>query len=586
VTTTPGTPIGSSTTPPRTMLRVSLSIAAVATAILAWLTFRRATTPWSSMPDADYWGNISGLITDTGIRLDLAALLHHNNEHIVPIPKLIYAANYLITAGSNTGLIVYSLFAGAVCALLLLLLAKEVLAETPWRFLLCALLFPLVMFSAKLTHSYFLGMSGTIWLTADIFVILTAACLAKAVTTERPGWLLAALAAGLLGVLAYSTAIYVLLVLLIYCLAKLWRPSLPGPRSTSLFLAASAVILVVLGAGLAYRNQPRGHPGLEFDPLGVAEFVLVYLGNALSTGPLRVVVGLIILAAGGLAVRSLAAQGRIKETLPFVVLFLFAPFNALMTGIGRLGYGVKIAATSRYQSVTAITLIATITLVLAALPLDPPSRRGRIVRTAAIVALLCCGVILALDRSYVRNYAARNERKAVAEIALRQGIEGEQHLKAATPATRQFERVLPRLRSAKHAPFHWRSRCEDLLGQAIPKPETPTADVGRIETLSVYERADKSGRAVELSGFAARDGAAPECVVIVDGNSTAIGAGAAVLERPDLERNAGRSLGLAGWKAVASLPPSPPVCAFALFPGAAELMPLANCEPAAIEAPR
>ena len=27
------------------------------------------------------------------------------------------------------------------------------------------------MFSAKLTHSYFLGMSGTIWLTADLFVI-------------------------------------------------------------------------------------------------------------------------------------------------------------------------------------------------------------------------------------------------------------------------------------------------------------------------------------------------------------------------------------------------------------------------------
>ena len=107
------------------------------------------------------------------------------------------------------------------------------------------------------------------------------------------------------------------------------------------------------------------------------------------------------------------------------MLFLFAPFNALMTGIGRLGYGVKIAATSRYQSVTAITLIATITLVLAALPQDPVSRRARILRNAAFVVLICCAVILALDRSYVRNYAARNERKVIAEIALRQGIEGD-----------------------------------------------------------------------------------------------------------------------------------------------------------------
>ena len=295
------------------------------------------------MPDANSRGNISGLITETGVKLDLATLFHHNNEHIVPIPKLIYVANYVLTSGSNTGLIVYSLFAGAACTFLLLLLAKDVLAGTPRRLLLCALLFPLVMFSAKLTHSYFLGMSGAIWLTADLFVILSVACFAKAIATERPGWLVAALAFGVLGVLAYSTTVYVLLVLLIYCLAKLWRQSLPGPRSTPLLLGTIAAILTVLGLGLANRNQPPSHPEFQFDLLGLGEFVLVYLGNVLTTGPLRVVVGLVILIAGALAIRSLAREGRLKETLLFAVLFLFAPFNALMTGIGRLGYGVKIA---------------------------------------------------------------------------------------------------------------------------------------------------------------------------------------------------------------------------------------------------
>jgi len=93
------------------------------------------------MPDADYWGNISGLITETGVKLDLATLFRHNNEHIVPIPKLIYIANYLLTSGSNTGLIVYSLLVGVACTLLLLLLAKDILAGTPPRLLLCAVLF-------------------------------------------------------------------------------------------------------------------------------------------------------------------------------------------------------------------------------------------------------------------------------------------------------------------------------------------------------------------------------------------------------------------------------------------------------------
>ena len=123
------------------------------------------------------------------MRLGLDTLLRHNNEHIVVIPKLVYAANYLVTSGSNTGLIVYSLAVGIAITALLLFLARKLLIDTPWRLLLCALLFPLVMFSAKLTHSYFLGMSGTIWLTADLFVILSAAALARAVTAESSNWL-------------------------------------------------------------------------------------------------------------------------------------------------------------------------------------------------------------------------------------------------------------------------------------------------------------------------------------------------------------------------------------------------------------
>ena len=104
-------------------------------------------------------------------------------------------------------------------------------------------------------------------------------------------------------------------------------------------------------------------------------------GNALTTGPLRLVAGLVILGAGIVSIWRLAAERRVKETLLWVILFFFAPFNALMTGIGRLGYGVKIAATSRYQSVTAITLIAMIVLVLSAedrvvASRNPPAERG------------------------------------------------------------------------------------------------------------------------------------------------------------------------------------------------------------------
>jgi len=90
-------------TSPRTRTWVFLAVAALVTAIAAALTFRRAITPWSTLPDSDYWGNISGIVTESGVRLGLDTLLRHNNEHIVVIPKLVYAANYLVTSGSNTG---------------------------------------------------------------------------------------------------------------------------------------------------------------------------------------------------------------------------------------------------------------------------------------------------------------------------------------------------------------------------------------------------------------------------------------------------------------------------------------------------
>jgi len=88
----------------------------------------------------------------------------------------------------------------------------------------------------------------------------------------------------------------------------------------------------------------------------------------------------------------------------------------------------------------------------------------------------------------------------------------------------------------------------------------------------------RGGGALELSGWAHRDEVAAECVILVDGAGTAIGAGAFVTRRPDVEQAAALSLGLVGWKGVAAVPASAPVCAFALFPGESELVPLADCQ--------
>ena len=101
------------------------------------------------------------------------------------------------------------------------------------------------------------GMTGS---ATGSFVIASAAALARAVATESAPWLLVSLFAGVLGVLAYSTAIYMLIVLVLFCAAKLLRPKLPGPASRPLLLGTLAAALLVLGLGLAFRNAPQANP--------------------------------------------------------------------------------------------------------------------------------------------------------------------------------------------------------------------------------------------------------------------------------------------------------------------------------------
>ena len=318
-----------------------------------------------------------------------------------------------------------------------LYLALPLFRDTPIRLLLCAVLFPLAMFSAKLSHSYFLGMSGTIWLTADLFVILGAAALARAVTEQNASWLFAALLAGLLGVLSYSTAVYLLLVVLITCIAFLLVPRLRGTMSWAVPAGIGSAALVVLVLGATGYSRPPQHPAWRFDLIELARFVLVYLGTALAEGHLRWVAGLGILAAGATAILRLVTERRTTEMFAWIVLFFYAPFNGLMTGIGRLGLGSETASSSRYQAVTAISLIAAITVVLAALPKGNVPRRVGLARGAVIVALIAIAVVLATNRAFVRKNVARNQVKAIAEIAMRHNIQSEYHLNTVEHGSRE-----------------------------------------------------------------------------------------------------------------------------------------------------
>jgi hypothetical protein len=96
--------------------------------------------------------------------------------------------------------------------------------------------------------------------------------------------------------------------------------------------------------------------------------------------------------------------------------------------------------------------------------------------------------------------------------------------------------------------------------------------------------ASGGGRALELSGWAEWQGAAAECIILADASGTAIGAGAPVRRRPDIEEAMAGPRGLVGWSGVAAMPTSSRLCAFALFPGESEPVPLGDCQAVPVSA--
>jgi hypothetical protein len=155
-------------------------------------------------------------------------------------------------------------------------------------------------------------------------------------------------------------------------------------------------------------------------------------------------------------------------------------------------------------------------------------------------------------------------------------VEGAHHLKVATPAIEELNGLLPLLRAAHHVPFDRSSPCEDVLHQHLAN--LGLASEGALEKVSTYEQLNGGGRAIELSGWAERDGLAPGCVAVLDGDGNVIGAGAAVARRSDVGDIKGLSARLIGWRAVASFPQSYPLCVVALFPNSVQWALLSNCK--------
>ncbi|NIA15468.1 MAG: hypothetical protein GWP08_15500 [Nitrospiraceae bacterium] len=191
------------------------------------------------------------------------------------------------------------------------------------------------------------------------------------------------------------------------------RKSLPRQR-LSLFAAAWIVVTILVAWSYLYGyERPGYHPALSEvfrHPLIYAAYVLKYLGGPIVgySGIGATLAGLAGLTALCASSAWLMRQGdvRPKDLAPYWAMALYAIASAMVTGLGRLGYGSEQALSSRYVTLAQLLWVANLALVYLLAARRPPSARG-LLAALAIVLLLAANSLHGAYR-WTERYAFRH----------------------------------------------------------------------------------------------------------------------------------------------------------------------------------
>jgi len=482
------------------------------------------------LPDYDYWGVLGHILTDNGFSLDINSLSHRANEHLVIIPKMLYGLNIILTGGSNTALALIAWGASLVQVILLIPVIPADIRKKPARGTVFLLIISIFIFTPKAAHNWIWGMSGTMWITANMFVVASISMMYRFNITKQQGWLWTSMLAGLMASICYSTSLVLWpAVLLGACLFRI--------RSRHLMFIVAVTIAVYLFYILGYVRIP-GHPDPELSLYKTILFVLNFLGGLFVSGPQYAYFGKIVALFGIIlsgAVVWLRARERgawREESAPWLMLQVYAIGNGALAGISRAGFGIDAALASRYASLPAFFWLGLCVMWL--LYFWRTERLGPYLSLPAVVIALFIFQMYTGSFDYVKRMLNREERKAVASVSLITGIYDERMLKeAVTPLPAQLLALVDRLKRINHVPFNKWSEGWPHLDTKLDLAQLPVADgkqyFGWFDTITPF-----SPEAARVQGWSFVPNGKVRCVAIVNHDGIVRGLATPGLNRPDV----------------------------------------------------
>ncbi len=327
-----------------------------------------------NVPIADGWALVPLLVKLRDHTLTLADLWAQHNEHR---PVFLRVILLLLASQTqyNATMIMYFGFAMRLLSLFLvwrllnISLRPGLAVHIPWLTGLASLL----LFSTTEYEIWTWDWASIHFNLAVLSVIATIWALARGVTR----WFNLLIAAGcaIVGTLTIASGLL------------LWGVGLLGilayPKAQKRNLPAQQIIFwLVIAAvtGTAYfvnYHKPTSHPDLLsffIHPLDFILYIFTYLGTLLGGESVYLSALLGFLGVGTLAAASYYlvsyVPSGIPSVIPWLLLITYAILSAVITAMGRVGFGLEQATTSRYASTGSLFFIGTFAVLWIVIRLD------------------------------------------------------------------------------------------------------------------------------------------------------------------------------------------------------------------------
>lgn len=484
------------------------------------------------LADNDYWGEIGQVIVEPEGTLsrNLADWLQRSNEHYTLLPKLVYAANFVLTGGNNVGLSLFSWLMALLQIPLLYRLIPVKNKQHPFLFAALLLVIATLIFSPRQAHNWILGMSGVAWIMANFFSLSAIVAMQRYSAYGSRFYYYLIFAMSLCAVATYSTSLALFPTLMIA--AFLYRLKCRDQLSIALFG------LIILGLYYATYSTPTNHPAIQHSLIALGTYILVFIGGLFT---LQVQYALIygvlgIVSSVFMALYLYRKKNSWIVSIPWFSFQLYAGGNAAMAALARSGFRIEQALVSRYGSLSALFWLAWVMITITVSLQGKPKYRKF---SLCLLLAISSGIIFNSYHVGLGVASPLLERAAKKPLSLASiyshAIDTKLLNATGLPLLlyADLQAISLRLAAVKHIPFNGLFALCPEVGSMISPPQQRLTkqSLGSIDAIRL-----RNNQVIEVQGWAYHNGSAPRCLALTNQDNIVRGVAHYGLERLDVAK--------------------------------------------------